>query len=61
MNHKQLCEPDFGKKENYTIILPIDQGVEHGPHAAFYSSDHPEMMDVVLLGQQHYHSALPIC
>jgi DhnA family fructose-bisphosphate aldolase class Ia len=46
MNHKQLCEPDFGKKENYTIILPIDQGVEHGPHAAFYSSDHPEMMDV---------------
>ena len=45
MNHKQLCEPDFGKKGNYTIILPIDQGVEHGPHAAFYSSDHPETMD----------------
>ena len=46
MKHKCLCEEGFGEKGNYTIILPIDQGVEHGPHAAFYSSDHPEMMDV---------------
>ena len=46
MKHKRLCEPDFGKKGNYTIILPIDQGVEHGPHAAFYATDHPEMLDV---------------
>jgi fructose-bisphosphate aldolase, class I len=46
MKHKRLCEPEFGKKGNYTIILPIDQGVEHGPHAAFYATDHPEMLDV---------------
>jgi len=46
MKHKRLCEPEFGKKGNYTIILPIDQGVEHGPHAAFYTTDHPEMLDV---------------
>ena len=46
MKHKRLCEPEFGKKDNYTIILPIDQGVEHGPHSAFYATDHPEMLDV---------------
>jgi class I fructose-bisphosphate aldolase len=46
MKHKRLCEPDFGKKGNYTIILPIDQGVEHGPHSAFFATDHPEMLDV---------------
>lgn len=46
MKHKRLCEPEFGKKGNYTLILPIDQGVEHGPHAAFYASDHPEMLDI---------------
>jgi class I fructose-bisphosphate aldolase len=46
MKHKRLCEPEFGKKGNYTIILPIDQGVEHGPHSAFYATDHPEMLDV---------------
>ena len=46
MKHKRLCESEFGKKGNYTIILPIDQGVEHGPHAAFYATDHPEMLDV---------------
>lgn len=46
MKHKRLSEEDFGKKGKYTIILPIDQGVEHGPHAAFYNTDHPEMLDV---------------
>lgn len=36
----------FGRDNTYSIILPIDQGVEHGPHAAFYATDHPEMLDV---------------
>ncbi len=46
MKHKRLCEEGFGEKGNYTIILPIDQGVEHGPVDAFYATDHPEMLDV---------------
>jgi len=46
MKHKRLCEEGFGEKGNYTIILPIDQGVEHGPVDAFYSTDHPEMLDI---------------
>ena len=46
MKHKRLCEEGFGEKGNYTIILPIDQGVEHGPVDAFYATDHPEMLDI---------------
>ena len=46
MKHKRLCEEGFGEKGNYTIILPIDQGVEHGPVDAFYNTDHPEMLDI---------------
>ena len=46
MKHKRLCEEGFGEKGNYTIILPIDQGVEHGPVDAFYNSWHPEMLDI---------------
>jgi len=46
MKHKRLCEKGFGEKGNYTIILPIDQGVEHGPVDAFYNTDHPEMLDI---------------
>lgn len=49
MKHIRLCEEGFGKKgiwRNYTIILPIDQGVEHGPVDAFYATDHPEMLDI---------------
>ena len=46
MKHKRLCEEGFGEKGSYTIILPIDQGVEHGPVDAFYATDHPEMLDI---------------
>ena len=46
MKHKRLSEEGFGEKGNYTIILPIDQGVEHGPADAFYATDHPEMLDI---------------
>ena len=46
MKHKRLSEEGFGEKGNYTIILPIDQGVEHGPVDAFYATDHPEMLDI---------------
>ena len=46
MKHKRLCEEGFGEKGNDTIILPIDQGVEHGPVDAFYATDHPEMLDI---------------
>ena len=46
MKHKRLCEEGFGEKGNYTIILPIDQGVEHSPVDAFYATDHPEMLDI---------------
>ena len=46
MKHKRLCEEGFGAKGNYTIILPIDQGIEHGPVDAFYATDHPEMLDI---------------
>ena len=46
MKHKRLSEEGFGEKGNYTIILPIDQGVEHGPVDAFYATDHPEMLGI---------------
>lgn len=46
MKHQRLSEEGFGEKGNYTIILPIDQGVEHGPVDAFYATDHPEMLDI---------------
>jgi len=46
VKHKRLSEEGFGEKGNYTIILPIDQGVEHGPVDAFYATDHPEMLDI---------------
>jgi len=46
MKHNRLSDVDFGEKGNYTIILPIDQGVEHGPVDAFYATDHPEMLDI---------------
>ena len=46
MKHKRLCEEGFGEKGNYMIILPIDQGVEHGPVDAFYATDHTEMLDI---------------
>jgi class I fructose-bisphosphate aldolase len=46
MKHNRLSDADFGEKGNYTIILPIDQGVEHGPVDAFYATDHPEMLDI---------------
>jgi len=46
MKHNRLSDADFGAKGNYTIILPIDQGVEHGPVDAFYATDHPEMLDI---------------
>ena len=46
MKHKRLSEEGFGEKGNYTIILPIDQGVEHGPVDAFYATDHTEMLDI---------------
>jgi class I fructose-bisphosphate aldolase len=46
MKHKRLSEEGFGEKGNYTIILPIDQGVEHGPVDAFCATAHPEMLDI---------------
>ena len=46
MKHNRLSDADFGAKGNYTIILPIDQGIEHGPVDAFYATDHPEMLDI---------------
>ena len=46
MKHKRLSEEGFGEKGNYTIILPIDQGVEHGPVDAFSATAHPEMLDI---------------
>jgi class I fructose-bisphosphate aldolase len=46
MKHKRLSEEGFGEKGNYTIILPIDQGVEHGPVDAFFATEHPEMLDI---------------
>ena len=44
--HKFLSDNDFGQKGTYSIVLPIDQGVEHGPFAAFLNTEHPEMLDV---------------
>jgi len=46
MKHQRLSEEGFGEKGNYTIILPIDQGVEHGPVDAFFATAHPEMLDI---------------
>ncbi len=46
MKHQRLSEEGFGEKGNYTIILPIDQGIEHGPVDAFHATDHPEMLDI---------------
>lgn len=46
MIHRKLNDKGFGKHGTYSIILPIDQGVEHGPKAAFLDTDHPEMLDI---------------
>ena len=46
MIHKKLNDKGFGGHKTYSIILPIDQGVEHGPYEAFLNTDHPEMLDV---------------
>ena len=46
MMHQYLSDKEFGKDGTYSIILPIDQGVEHGPVDAFTASEHPEMLDV---------------
>lgn len=46
MIFRKLDDKGFGKYGTYSIILPIDQGVEHGPKAAFLDTDHPEMLDI---------------
>ena len=46
MKHNRLSDANFGAEGNYTIILPVDQGIEHGPVDAFYATDHPEMLDI---------------
>jgi len=46
MIHKKLNDKGFGGHKTYSIILPIDQGVEHGPYEAFLNTDHPEMLDI---------------
>lgn len=46
MKHQFLNDDNFAAKDTYSIVLPIDQGVEHGPKAAFLDTDHPEMLDV---------------
>lgn len=47
--HQFLNEAAFGKPSTYSIILPIDQGVEHGPVDAFWDTEHQEMLDPVYL------------
>lgn len=46
MIHKFLSDDEFGTTDTYSIVLPIDQGVEHGPANAFLNTEHPEMLDV---------------
>lgn len=46
MIHKFLSDEEFGQQGTYSIVLPIDQGVEHGPANAFLNTEHPEMLDV---------------
>lgn len=41
MKHQFLSDDNFAAKDTYSIVLPIDQGVEHGPKAAFLDTDHP--------------------
>lgn len=43
--HQFLSDPIFGKRHTYSIILPIDQGVEHGPVRAFWNTDNQKMLD----------------